>query len=99
MSLAVQQSRCAVCFEERKIRQREFSAHAWTALTVWGEVDSTQARAAMCNTCYGELREMLIDRASEVELYARQSSNDLAAVHDLTGFRPGETSGKSLIAS
>ena len=89
---------CAVCHEDRKVRQREFSAHAWTALTVWGEVSGSKDQA-MCNGCYAEFREHLIDRADEVELYAASSQSDLAAVHDLAGFRGTEIAGKTQIAS
>jgi hypothetical protein len=93
------QTRCAICDEERKIRHREFSPHAWTALTVWGEVQSSQTGQAMCNGCYSDFRDLLIERSNEVEHYATNSLNDLAAVHDLTGFRATENSSKSQIAS
>jgi len=93
------QTRCAICDEERKIRHREFSPHAWTALAVWGEVQSVQSGQAMCNGCYSDFRDLLIERSNEVEHYAAISLNDLAAVHDLAGYRPKETSAKSQIAS
>lgn len=98
MSLSVQ-TRCAVCDEERKIRHRDFSPHAWTALTVWGEVHFSHNGQAICNACYSDLRDLLIERSSEVELYATQSRSDLAAVHDLTGYRSSDALAKSQIAS
>ena len=91
------QTRCIVCDEERKLRYREFSPHAWTALTVWGEVEPTQYGQAMCNACYSDFRDLLIERANEVELYAAHALNDLAAVHDMTNFRAD--AGKAQIAS
>ncbi|RYZ58563.1 MAG: hypothetical protein EOP07_06635 [Proteobacteria bacterium] len=93
------QNRCAVCDEERKIARREFSPHAWTALTVWGEVQSAQSGQAMCNSCYSDFRDLLIERSNEVELYAANSLSDLAAVHDLAGYRANENGAKSQIAS
>ncbi len=93
------QTRCAICDEERKIRHREFSPHAWTALTVWGEVQSVQTGQVMCNGCYSDFRDLLIERSGEVEHYAAHSLNDLAAVHDLKGYRGSENSAKSQIAS
>ncbi|MBC7660465.1 MAG: hypothetical protein H7249_12275 [Chitinophagaceae bacterium] len=98
MSMSAQ-TRCAICDEERKIRQREFSSHAWTALAVWGEVSSSQTGQAMCNNCYSDFRDLLIERSNEVEHYATTSLNDLAAVHDLAGYRGSESGAKSQIAS
>lgn len=92
------QNCCSVCHEERKVRQRDFSAHAWTALTVWGEVSGAKEQQ-MCNACYSDFRDQLIDRHDEVELYAASSLSDLAAVHDLAGFRGAEIASKSQIAS
>ena len=89
---------CAVCHEVRKVRQREFSNHAWTALTVWGEISGVKEQA-MCNACYSDFRDLLIDRHDEVELYAASSLSDLAAVHDLAGYRGAEIASKSQIAS
>jgi hypothetical protein len=41
----------------------------------------------------------LIERSNEVELYAANSLSDLAAVHDLAGYRANENGAKSQIAS
>src|SRR5881628_3636872 len=98
MSMSAQ-TRCAICDEERKTRHREFSPHAWTALTVWGEVQSSQNGQAMCNSCYSDFRDLLIERSNEVEHYALNSLNDLVAVHDLAGYRGSESGAKSQIAS
>lgn len=94
-------TRCHVCFEDRKSRHREFSPHAWTALTVWGEVGGHAQSQTMCDGCYSEFRDMLIERASEVEHYMNRAVNthDLAGVHEMTAYRSGETHAKAQIAS
>ena len=94
-------TRCTVCCEERKSRYREFSPHAWTALSVWGEVQSSEKNQTMCNPCYAEFRDLLIERASEVELYASTMyrTQDVAKVHELTSFRSSEVRAKAQIAS
>jgi hypothetical protein len=33
----------------------------------WEEIDSSVVGQPICNQCYGELRELLIDRADEIE--------------------------------
>ena len=66
------QSICNVCGEERKIRYREFSPHAWTALVHWGEINASVIGQAMCNGCYNEFRDQLIDRSDEVAALAKE---------------------------
>lgn len=94
-------TRCHVCLEDRKSRRREFSPHAWTALTVWGEVESHAQNHAMCDGCYTEFRDLLIDRAAEVEhyLHAQSNGHDLASVREMAAFRSGESHSKAQIAS
>ncbi len=57
---------CSVCCEARKSRQREFSTHAWKALTVWGEVEQRTFGQPICEGCYRELRDLLIERSEEL---------------------------------
>ena len=37
-----------------------------SALTEWGEIESMEADSNLCDPCYGDLRETLIDRADEL---------------------------------
>jgi hypothetical protein len=69
------QSICIVCGEERKIRYREFSPHAWTALVHWGELDASVIGQPMCNGCYNEFRDQLMDRGEEVAALAKEVSS------------------------
>ena len=65
--MASQASICTCCGTGTKSVRREFSEQAWTMLVAWGEVDTTSANQPFCETCYWELREVLIDRADEIE--------------------------------
>ena len=57
---------CCNCTVETKCRKREFSVEAWTVLVVWNEVQAAAVDQPMCDECYNELRETLIDRVSDV---------------------------------
>ncbi|MFW7381235.1 MAG: hypothetical protein ACOH5I_20640 [Oligoflexus sp.] len=61
------QQECASCGEMKRCRHREFSPHAWAILLHWEEIDSSMIDQPICNQCYEELRELLIDRSSEIE--------------------------------
>lgn len=63
---------CAHCGEESKCRRRDFSEQAWTVLVVWNEIQTATVDRPVCDDCYGELREVLIDRADEIEAALRQ---------------------------
>ena len=58
---------CSNCSEDTKSRRREFSEQAWTVLVLWNEVQSAAVDQPICEDCYNELREVLIDRAEEIE--------------------------------
>ncbi len=57
---------CANCSVDSKCRKRDFSVEAWTVLVIWNEVQAAAVDQPMCDECYNELRETLIDRASDV---------------------------------
>ena len=57
---------CGNCTVESKCRKREFSVEAWTVLVIWNEVQAAAVDQPLCDECYNELRETLIDRASDV---------------------------------
>lgn len=63
---------CANCGEDNKCRRRDFSEQAWTALLVWGEIQKTTVDQAICENCYDELRETLIDRHEDIVSSANQ---------------------------
>ena len=73
---------CSVCCEERKSRSREFSTHAWTALTIWGEVEQTTFGQPICEGCYREMRDLLIERSEELHAMSAQQP-DYAALLEM----------------
>jgi hypothetical protein len=58
---------CANCTEETKCRRRDFSEQAWAVLVLWNEVQTGAVDQPICEDCYNELRETLIDRSEEIE--------------------------------
>lgn len=81
---------CSVCCEDRKSRSREFSTHAWSALTTWGEVEHKTFGQPMCEGCYRELRDLLIERAEE--LHAMSSLQpDYASLLEIPAYMNKET--------
>ena len=62
---------CHHCGTKVTVRKRQFSDRAWSALVDWGEVRSETMGKALCDDCYVELREILIDRTHEMEKIAR----------------------------
>ena len=88
-------SDCAHCQEDGKIRRRDFSEQAWSVLVVWNEVQRSAVDQAICDDCYNELREVLIDRADEIEFSLREpSSKPAASVADETGTKKHKKVGK-----
>ncbi len=79
---------CSVCSEDRKSRYREFSSHAWTALVSWGELGGPMIGQAMCDGCYAEFRDLLIERADEVTALAEQVAQNPAFpnIHEMPAF-------------
>jgi len=58
---------CCNCNAMSKSRRREFSDQVWAILIAWGEVNEDIVDRPICEDCYTELRDILIDRATEYE--------------------------------
>jgi hypothetical protein len=65
---------CTNCCEDVKSRKRDFSEQAWSVLVLWNEIQKTVVDQPLCEDCYNELREVLIDRATEIELALKDSA-------------------------
>jgi len=63
---------CAHCSNDIRCRRRDFSEQAWAALVVWGEVERNTVDQPVCDDCYSDLRDILIDRADEMVAAASQ---------------------------
>lgn len=64
---------CSNCTGEVKSRKREFSEQAWSVLVLWSEVQKAAVDQPICEDCYNELREVLIDRSAEIEIALRDA--------------------------
>lgn len=59
---------CPSCETATKVRHREFSAQAWAFLIENGEIAEESVGEAICESCYKDMREFLIESISEVEV-------------------------------
>ena len=58
---------CNNCGEHKKSRRRIFSDQAWAVLLLWHEVHAQGVEQPICDDCYQDLRNVLIDRSDEIE--------------------------------
>lgn len=65
---------CPGCSEVVPCRHRDFSPQIWSLLIEWEEVEDTQVGKPMCADCYKDLREVLIERADELQEVTLTSS-------------------------
>jgi len=75
---------CVNCDTQTRSRKREFSAQAWSALLTWEEIEKDVIDQPICDACYDELRDILIDRQTEIDNAARQP----APLRAVAGERP-----------
>lgn len=59
---------CSFCNKNQKSSPREFSQAAWSILLAWDEVDEKDSQKPMCEPCYWDIREVLIDRSKEIDI-------------------------------
>ena len=58
---------CACCYGEIRSSKRDFSDQAWAALVDWQEISSSVVDQSICDDCYLNLRDTLIERANELK--------------------------------
>ncbi len=59
---------CGHCMtSECRSRPRDFSPQVWSLLVAWEEVNERVIDQPLCDVCYGDIREILIDRSREME--------------------------------
>ncbi len=77
---------CPNCQTKAICRHRDFSEKALTALMVWEEINADAVGKAICDDCYDELREVLIDRADDIEIAAQEAkAGEVAKVRQVVG--------------
>ena len=57
---------CPRCGENTKVQKRLFSETALSALITWGDLEESLFDEAICDDCYKELRDVLIENADEL---------------------------------
>lgn len=57
---------CPRCGNCSRLQKRVFSDQATAALVVWNDLDERLVGEAICEDCYGELRDILIERTEDV---------------------------------
>lgn len=58
---------CPRCAGYEACRETSFSNAALTALVVWGELAKRLIEEPICSECIADLREVLVERADEVQ--------------------------------
>ncbi len=58
-------SDCPRCGETAKLRARDFSSQALATLISWGDLNEKHVSEAICDGCYGELRDALIENQGQ----------------------------------
>jgi hypothetical protein len=79
---------CCHCFGCKKSLKRIFSEQAWAVLLLCKEIEPETIDQPICDTCYEELRVILIERAQDVEEGAKSikvNSNLLKTNKTLSG--------------
>ena len=64
---------CKNCSSHSFCRRRSFSEQAWTVLLLWNEINPGCVDQPICDQCYEEMRDILIDRANEIEAAMQQT--------------------------
>ena len=76
---------CPSCQTTKKCSRRYFSEQAWTVLLLWREIGHNVIDKPICNDCYEELRDTLIDRNNEIEETMQQSEEVAKVKRQLEG--------------
>jgi|NOAtaT_7_FD_contig_31_4056214_length_369_multi_6_in_0_out_0_2 hypothetical protein len=58
---------CPRCGIVGRLSKRSFSDQAVAALLIWGDLEESLVGQAICDGCYGELRDVLIERCEELK--------------------------------
>ncbi len=59
--MAIASSNCPRCELNAKLRPRDFSDQAIATLVSYGDLDKNHVGVPVCDECYSDLRDMLIE--------------------------------------
>lgn len=66
---------CSCCKQPTILKSKySFSDEAWGLLREWGEIAGDSKQNLLCDGCYWELRDTLIDRAAELSAQSGTNS-------------------------
>ena len=66
---------CPRCANLARLQKRTFSDQALAALVVWNDLSEKLIDESICDDCYGELRDILIERIEEVKAVSPRKFN------------------------
>jgi hypothetical protein len=58
---------CPRCGNAARLEKRPFSDQALAALVTWGDMDRSLVGQAICEECYTEMRDILIERCEDIK--------------------------------
>ncbi len=58
---------CPRCGNAARLEKRPFSDQALAALVTWGDMERSVVGQAICEECYTELRDILIERSEDIK--------------------------------
>ena len=96
MSTSLKVQDCSCCGATAKCRSRNFSEEALALLLLWGEIEEKHIDAAICEYCYEDLRDVLIDRAREVEIMEKEGATKEVEAIIINTIQPLRASAKSI---
>lgn len=64
--MAISSSNCPRCEVQAKLRPRDFSDQAIATLISFGDLDKKLVGVPVCDECYDDLRDMLIEHQRAV---------------------------------
>ncbi len=65
-------SNCPNCMTGAPLRLRDFSSHAQATLVARGDLSSDAVGKPICQPCYQEMRDILVDHENESISHARK---------------------------
>ncbi|MBC7660007.1 MAG: hypothetical protein H7249_09890 [Chitinophagaceae bacterium] len=66
---------CPRCANPARLSKRTFSDQALAALIVWNDLTENLIDESICEDCYSELRDILIERIEEVKAVKPRTFN------------------------
>ena len=76
---------CNNCGGEKRCRRRTISEKAWTVLLLWNEVDPRTVDQPICDDCYKDLRDILIERNDEIDKALLERSDEVDRIRSTLG--------------